>query len=362
MKKNTNTLLTKQILLVLSLTFCSHAHGMDLSQNIKSFMLRQLEDQSYIIGKYFVMASQVIQLRLTLFVYQLSPQARTLGIQIATNQLKVIEQNLKDAEQKAINDLFAEFKIDAEAQSLITSFISQTKDCTMKHYLSPDKKGTHDPEFPCDIFSILEKNNINPLGVNLKLNSKDEGFDALTRIEWNTAGDEDKNRFTCSSYPSITLCKQRYFAHSTKNQKSLLIHEVEHLASMHGIASVILCKTISSSANKPISEIENSKHYKELDIIVERQAEIFPAIRSAQDAEILAHSRYYGNYPGYLHLGHLKQLTDIQNLHYFIEKLENQKLNTRIPLLQSPQHRFSQKPKVVPADRISATAQQLANE
>lgn len=168
MQKNTNRLFIKQILLVLSLTFYNPTHGMDLTQSIKTFVFKQLEDPSYTIGKYFVMIAQAINLQLILFAYQLSPQAHALGIQIATNQLKRIEQNLKDAEQKAINDLFAEFKIDTEKQSRITSLINQTKECTMKHYLSPDKQGTHDPKFPSDIFSILKKNNINPSGVNLK--------------------------------------------------------------------------------------------------------------------------------------------------------------------------------------------------
>jgi len=309
----------KQILLTLSLTFYSSAHGMDLQQNITWVV----EGGSYAIGKYFVMLAQAIRLQFTLFAYQVSPRARTLGVQMATNQLKVIEKNLIHAEQKAIKNIFVEFKIEDELQSEIRSLISDSKEQAMNYYQSPREDAIHDPNFPSDIFPILKNSNIDPLSVNLQLDVVDKDFDGRASVQLMYSENEGKKMLIYSHCPTITLFTQRYFTLPTQGQKATLIHEVEHLRSTHGITCYTIKKVVSHLANKPASEMENSTHYQKLKIILERQAEVFPATRSAQDAEIFAVSQYLTYYPGHLHLGHLQQLTEIKNLHHCIARLKN---------------------------------------
>jgi hypothetical protein len=359
MKKNTNQLFIRQIFLVLSLTFCNPSHGMDIFQSTKTFLFNRFEDKSYFLGRHFVIITQAIQLKLALFAYKLSPQACDLGIQIATNQLKLMEENLKQAEQDAINDVLTEFAITTEQQALIKSWIEQAKKKTTKHYQSPDENVMHDPGFPSDIFPILKNNNINPFSINLELNSIDSKADANASIDLVIDCDSEghiKNFSHCLN-PTITIFTQRYFALPIKCQKAALIHEAEHLRSMNVIAPHFLLKAVSDSTNKPISHIKNSNSYKKLIIIAEQQAEIFPAIRSAQNAEILTYNRYLAYYPEHLHLNHLQQLTEIQNLHHCLQEFKNHKLS-----LQSLQHQSLQKPKVIRVRQNAAEAQQLATE
>lgn len=355
MKQNTNQLFIRQILLILSLTFCNPMHGMDVFENTKTFLYHKFEHKSYFLGKYFVMIAQAIRLQLALCAYKLSPQACDLGIQIATNQLKLIEENLKQDEQDAINDIFTEFAITAEQQSFIRSWIEQVKEFTTKHYQSPAKDATHDPDFPADIFTILENNNINPLSINLKISAKKNSqYNATASV----GGLIFENKeYTCKIDPVIKIFKYWFFDMPIECQKATLLHEVEHLRSFHPITASIIEKTVSLLSNKTIADLRNNRSYKKLETIQERQAEIFSAVRNAQYAEILRYKRYCGNYPEHLHLNHLQQLTEIENLHHCLKELKNHKL-----FLQSPQHQFSPTPRVFRIPQISAEAQQLATE
>ena len=66
-------------------------------------------------------------------------------------------------------------------------------------------------------------------------------------------------------------------------------------------------------------EIINSKNWKKLEIICERQAEILH--KDAEWASIMKNKRNQGYYQDHLFLNHYAQLTEIDELHKLKEKI-----------------------------------------
>lgn len=240
------------------------------------------------------------------------------------NRLAHIEQKLKDDETNAINRMYEEFNVDKEDQKTINSIIYQYKEF-QKQYLSQDhtkKCDTLESASP-KIISFCKRINIHPSAVELKVSDSSSPFVAqATGLKANYQFENDKliiENDDIIEYPAIVL-NPGFFELSYEKGVGVIGHELTHLALQHFEKFNILGMEIKYFTGAKRNDVTNSKNWKKLETIYERQADIL--LKDAEWTSIMRNKRHQGYYPDHLFLHHYAQLTEIDELHKLKAKID----------------------------------------
>lgn len=238
-------------------------------------------------------------------------------------RLAQIEERLKEDEKNAINAMYREFNITTQDQQTINSVLSQYK-CFQKQYLSQfHKKECDTLEFVSpEILSFCKQININPTAVELKISHSSSplvaaatGLKANYQFENDMLVVDDNNII---AYPAIILYPN-FFELSYEQGIATIGHELTHLALQHEEMQNILGMEIKYFTEAKREEIMNSKNWKKIETIYERQAEILH--KDAEWASRMRKKRNSSYYDNQLFLKHYAQLTEIDELHKLKEKI-----------------------------------------
>jgi hypothetical protein len=242
-------------------------------------------------------------------------------------RLAHIENNLKQDEINAINDIYKDFKVTNEHQQIINSNIMQYKQYE-KEYLSLPHEETNNLDSVPEISSLLKQMSIHPHAVKVELStsphSKDKKAIASSQgliIDYAI----DNNTLIVEkilSNPTITLYPI-FLELSDLGSIAALGHELGHLASQHTTTKDVLRIELNYLAGIEQKQIQNNRNYKKLVTIHERQAEILH--KNAEWASIMREDFSTTYYANQLFLRHYAQLTEIDELHKLKDKLK--KLN-----------------------------------
>ena len=329
-----NKLRIKKTIFSLAFSISMTTYSMDALKSIKDVVLCISEATLYILGTPIISTAQSIQTYTELAIFSSSPKMRALGIKTVQNRRDLIKKNLKQKEKDAINALYVDFKITPEQQETIATITHQYKQFEKEWLASDHEKFHHDPHFPQEIFSILEKNNIKRSAMQLEFSSKDK--DNITAsVHMLCAKISQCDNFLkiekVLTSPTITIYPFFYqrlwlnpfhFLFSTNAKKATLIHETGHIKTYHNAKQYFLRTSIMNYSHTNAESILNNENYKQLKIIHEQQAEIFSAIKDSDHASILRLDRQFNNYPQTLHLTHFTQLGAIDDSHHLERHLK----------------------------------------
>lgn len=295
------------------------------------------EDITYLIGTPLITAAQYIKAHGELIAYTCLPHHRERAIQKIQQQRSRIEQELKQDEADAIKALYEDFNVPEQQQKMFDDLNYQYEQFEKKWLTSPHDQFFHDENFPKEIFPILKRNGLHPSALDLEFSSEIPSAAAIG-IRFNIASDNYLMKQNVKKQPTIEINPQPfpwhpfYLLYKTNAINALLIHEVGHLQSHHDVKKLFLINCIRHSTNAAQQEITHNKNYQRLKIIMEQQAEIFPAIKDHENASILQFYRSFDKYPQALHLRHYAHLCTIDNGH----RLEKKLIGKRIPLQKIP--------------------------
>lgn len=250
---------------------------------------------------------------------------------IAQRCIKHIQNGLLQQEQKIITDIYNEFNITTDQQKGITWLVNCLKEYE-KNFMSQSQPHKEIQDNDCDerILNLFKKTNINP-NSNMKYvisdvpSDKGVGAAAIClRAQFHV--EEDTLKITDVANPPTIIFYPKFFNASKKKQLAVLLHELTHIYLQHGIIKGNITIGISHFAGVSPEQIHVSKNWKKLVNNHERQAEILN--KNPESASLMRYSNSKSYYPDELFLGHYKQLTVIDELHKFTEKLKNYKTKT----------------------------------
>jgi hypothetical protein len=295
------------------------------------------EDITYLIGTPLITVAQCIKAHGELIAYTCLPHHRERAIQKIQQQRSRIEQELKQDEANAIKALYEDFNVPEQQQEMFGTLNHQYEQFEKQWLISPHDQFFHDENFPKEIFPILKRNGLQPSALDLEFSSEFSCAAAIG-IRFNTHSDNYLMKQNVKKQPTIEINPQPlprhplYLLYKTNVINAILIHEVGHLQSHHYAKKLFLISCIRYCTNAAQQEITNNKNYQRLKIIMEQQAEIFPAIKDHESASILQFYRSFDKYPNTLHLRHYAHLCTIDNGHRLERKLKDK----RIPLQKIP--------------------------
>jgi hypothetical protein len=250
---------------------------------------------------------------------QINPEWRKKLIQSRLNR---IEKNLRIDEATAIQEIANHYKIDDQKLKNIMAHVNDAVSFEKNYMSKAHPEVQHDESFPKEIFSILEKNGINPHAISLLNNNG--YFPGPENIQIIASADNLKINEKSFTPPTITLFKP-YWEMSKESQLQALIHETEHIKEHHSIKSVYFEEQIMQ-----LNHIETQQKVQsvcsKMSTIQERQAEIFPSIRDPHAASLCRLYRSHSFYADCLFLSHYVELAEIDELHKLNAKLEQYKL------------------------------------
>jgi hypothetical protein len=238
--------------------------------------------------------------------------------------LNQIKENLKRDEHNAIKGMYKEFNVSNEDQQTINLILSQYKEFS-NQYLAEAHENNNNLHTigSLEILSFCKQINIHPTAVELKISNVPnnslvavvEGLKASYQFE------NDKLIISGNDiihYPSITFYPH-LFKQDDEKVLAAIGHELTHLALQHNEVQNILAMEIKYFTKAKNEEILNSKNWKNLETICERQAEILH--KDAAWAAIMRNSRNDSYYDDHLFLKHHAQLAEIDELHKLKEKI-----------------------------------------
>ncbi|HEX4068769.1 MAG TPA: hypothetical protein VHX42_01600, partial [Candidatus Babeliales bacterium] len=250
---------------------------------------------------------------------------KTALLQKINCRLNHITENIERDETKTINAIYEEFDVTHEDQKTINSMLSQYGEFQKQYLSRPHEKQCDTLESTSsEILSLCKQMNIHPTAVELKISHSPSphgyvavasGLGANYQFENNTL---IINKDDIIRHPAITLYPQ-FYEKTYNEQLATFGHELTHLASQHYEGYNILAREIKYLTKAHNEEIMNSKYFKNLDIIHERQAEILH--KDATWATIMRNKRNTSYYPNHLFLKHYAQLAEIDELHKLKEKI-----------------------------------------
>jgi Peptidase family M48 len=318
-----NKFLKNQIFLVLAIIITASAPLCGMMDTIKERLYKSIEKPMiynagvYTIDKIAQLASNTI-IRFICITHK-----KESVLQKIDHRLAQIEKNLKDDEIKSINAMYQEFNVDKDDQQTINSVVRQYKEF-QKQYLSQSHKkecDTLESSLP-EILFFCKQINIHPSAVELRISNLPNSLVAQTiglRAHYQFENDklivEDNNII---GHPAIIL-HRNFFELSYEQRIAVMGHELTHLALQHEEMHNILGMEIKYFTGAKKEEIINSKNWKKLGTICERQAEILH--KDAEWASIMKNTRNQGYYSDQLFLKHYAQLTEIDELHKLREEI-----------------------------------------
>jgi len=320
---NMNKFIKNQIFLILAIIITAPAPIYGMMDTIKERLYKSIEKPMiYNTGVYTI--DKIAQLMSnTIVLFTCITHKKENVLQKIDHRLAQIEKNLKDDEIKAIDAMYQEFNVDKNDQQTINSVIRQYKEF-QKQYLSQSHKkecDTLESSFP-EILFFCKQINIHPSAVELRVSNSPSslvaqaiGLKAHYQFENDKLIVEDNDII---GYPTVILY-HKFFELPYEQRIAVMGHELTHLALQHEEMQNILGMEIKYFTGAKREEIINSKNWKKLEIICERQAEILH--KDAEWASIMKNKRNQGYYQDHLFLNHYAQLTEIDELHKLKEKI-----------------------------------------
>lgn len=240
-------------------------------------------------------------------------------------RLNRITENIQRDEINTVNTIYKDFNITNKDQHTINSILSQYGEFQKQYLSQPHEKqcDTLESTSP-EIVALCQHMNIHPTAVELKLSHSPSPHGyvaAASGLAVNYQYENDTliiNKDDIVHHPAITLYPQ-FCEMSYNEQLATFGHELAHLASQHHENYNILAMEIKYLTKAHNEEIINSKYFKKLDTIHERQAEILH--KDAAWAAIMRNKRHTSYYQNHLFLKHYAQLVEIDELHKLKSKL-----------------------------------------
>jgi excinuclease UvrABC ATPase subunit len=315
-------LITMQSLIALTFIFPSTCNIIDTT---KEKLYKSIEKPAiYNVGVYTIDTTAQLISNTIVKLTQLTGKEKAI-LQKINCRLNQITENIQRDEINAINQIYKEFNITDEDQHTINSILSQYKELQKQYLSRPHEKQCDTLESTSsEIVSLCKQMNIHPTAVELKLSHSPSphGYVASTsglgvnyQFENNTL---IINKNDIVHHPAITLYPQ-FCEVSYNEQLATFGHELAHLTSQHHESYNILAMEIKYCTEAHKEEIVNSKSFKNLDTIHERQAEIL--YKDATWAAIMRNQRNTSYYQNHLFLKHYAQLVEIDELYKLKNKL-----------------------------------------
>src|SRR5438132_1223128 len=239
MKKIINKLNLQSAFFALSITLCAPLCGMNrfttkLKYHLTNFKWTMKADtykESTIINDCTMSIFSKIGYKYLKYIQKNDP---SLAKKIIADKLTQIKNNLEQDETKAINALAKDYEIADRQQKHIKQLINQYKKGGKWSLKQNRFYVLHDLSFPREIIPILEKNEIHPNQIVLRVSSvaKDNTIAAARAFVFE---DYDFSRIIqnkpCASvvYPPRVTLYPRHFDTSENDQLATLIHEVGHI-------------------------------------------------------------------------------------------------------------------------------------
>lgn len=212
--------------------------------------------------------------------------------------LQSFKSNLLKKEQEALFAIKNKFNINQIHWDNITHSIENLKTIYQEAMKNKSSVAQHSSLLPLnirnDVCKTLEDNGIDPQSINLIiLQNKSDTLlaRAYTTISYNnTSG----FKFDPIYHVQNIEFSPAIFTECEKYQKSIYIHEIEHLIQHHNITCLVLESYITQVMHISHHELQISHEYMALQKIHEEQADIFPALRSSEFAQcmLLKRSRH----------------------------------------------------------------------
>lgn len=239
-------------------------------------------------------------------------------------RLARIENNLKQDEINAINNMYKEFEVTDEEQQTISAIIKQYKEYQQQYLYQAHEKTTEIlAETSPEILSLCDQLNIHPTAIELRLADTSTSLAESTGLRVSYQLDDNNNLIMDDNiigYPAI-IFDPEFFTYPYEARIGTIAHELTHVALQHHAAQNILGMEIKYFTGAKTEDITGSKSWKNLETIYERQAEIL--LKDAEWASIMRNKRHNSYYNDHLFLGHYAQLTEIDELHKLKSKLQN---------------------------------------
>ncbi len=318
-----NKFIKNQIFLILVIIITASAPLYGIIDTIKERLYKSIEKPMiYNAGVYTIdKTAQLISNTIVRFACITHKKESIL--QKIDHRLVQIEKNLRNDEIKTVNAMYQEFNVDKDDQQTINQVVRQYKEF-QKQYLSQSHKkdcDTLESSFP-EILFFCKQINIHPSAVELRISNSPSslvaeaiGLKAHYQFENDKLIVKDND---IVGYPTVILY-HNFFELSYEQRIAVMGHELTHLALQHEETQNILGMEIKYFTGTKREEIINSKNWKKLETICERQAEVLH--KDAEWASIMKNKRHQGFYPDHLFLNHYAQLTEIDELHKLKEKI-----------------------------------------
>lgn len=226
--------------------------------------------------------------------------------------LDAIEQSIKNEARRALNDFAHENGITPEQVERVIKLVEQEKDI-VRRYIG-EKNGifgkvNHNPKFPLDLMKkVAQRNNID-IGNMLLLVGNTTYFNNVTgdagaygiggttldRIPIEASSEPftayvDKRgnlKFMNNVYRDQITIYPEANKLSLQEQEALLIHELEHVIQRHASFRWYLYSLAQQNTKKPKIDLFKSKRSVAWVAGEEKEANILPAIRDAEVADLL---------------------------------------------------------------------------
>ena len=251
-------------------------------------------------------------------------------------RIKCIHNSLLIEEQVIINDMYDHLDLSEVKKKEINEQVRQEKEFA-KEYM----RHAHDGIIHAiNISDDLSENIQRVTGINIKSINicRDDTQDNAVASAKGLIRSSYTNVITS---PAIYI-RPIFFQLSPTGQAAILLHEIGHIAAGHSITNYFLDKQLEKPLSKKLIEAllsgtlhafkdEYINKIKKLKINSEQQAEIL--FKDAQGTEFMRKLRKHGYYANTLFFNHYAQLTEIDELHKFPEKLKNNKL---VPIQKIP--------------------------
>lgn len=304
--------------------------------------------------------------------------------QIIDRRLKQIEENLKIEEKQTIANLYKSLGLNENQIKEVNAYIEAEKQFEKEYMSRPHKKAINKYSLSGEYLPLFKTAEVDPQSVKvlrfpgIEISPLDKESFLGFAYGMKTEPKKDSSEKKVISPPIIRL--EPIVEHMPEiHKKSTIAHELGHVLSQHGTTKEALITGLTSIANISKPKIVYNKYFEQLRTIHERQAEILH--KNKEFAEIMRKTRDMSDddasyYADQLFLGHYKQLAEIDELHKLkdkfrdykpipvqkIEPLQPMNFNSSAQPLQSLQHQYLQKPKVLPVYPNVASGQQQVIE
>jgi hypothetical protein len=244
------------------------------------------------------------------------------------NKLIDIEHSIRTDYDNQIRCITKEYNVDDAGTQIIFKILDAIKSEYRKSHQIGVKNVVHNEKIPFKNFTLLKvllcKKNIDINNISL-INSREQlgEHDAQARFEYTYRYAEQDNGDIGAVYfnnePISIIFFPTFYNLDQMEQAGLCIHEATHVVEGHAVSRSMLLDVMEKFTQENVRE---SKSYKKLEQITERQAEVLPALEDSHVAALMRIMRFKGYYPGMLEGDHYKQLSEIDNTHRMIASLE----------------------------------------